>query len=290
MKPDILFALPGNEILQQKLIDQLECEKGLLELRQFPDQETYLRFTQDLKGKNLAFLCTLHQPNDKILPLYFLARTAKDLGASKIGLIAPYLAYMRQDKIFHPGEGLTSTYFAQLLSSTFDYLVTVDPHLHRHAALSEIYTIPTQCLHAAPLLSHWISKNIPQALLIGPDSESEQWVKEVAEKARCPFTVLEKIRKGDRQVEVSIPQVEEWKQKTPVLVDDIISTGKTMLATIQHLKKLGFKAPVCLGVHGVFAESAYAELQKAGAQIITTNTIPHKSNQIDISELLKQAF
>ncbi|MFX8354866.1 phosphoribosyltransferase family protein, partial [Acinetobacter baumannii] len=91
----------------------------------------------------------------------------------------------------------------------------------------------------------------------GPDSESEQWVSKVAADANAPYIILKKLRKGDRNVKVSVPQVEKYKESTPVLVDDIISTGNTMIETIGHLKKAGMKPPVCIGIHAVFAARAH---------------------------------
>jgi len=287
----IYFALPGNEELTNTLAKREQAEIGKAELRYFPDKETYVRVLSDVKQKNVVLVCTLHQPDDKLLPLYFLSQTLKTLGARSVNLIAPYLAYMRQDKVFNEGEGVTSTYFAKLLSGFADSMVTIDPHLHRRSSLAEIYSIPTKVAHAAHHISAWIKNNIDKPVLIGPDAESEQWVADVANKAGAHFTVLKKIRHGDTDVEVSVPQVDEYKTYTPVLVDDIISTGRTMIETINHLKKAGMKAPVCIGVHAVFAGNAYYNIQQAGAaSIVTCNTIPHLSNQIDISDLLKIEF
>ena len=287
----IYFALPGNEELTNTLAKKEQAEIGKAELRYFPDKETYVRVLSDVKQKHVVLVCTLHQPDDKLLPLYFLSQTVKTLGARSVNLIAPYLAYMRQDKVFNEGEGVTSTYFAKLLSGFADSMITIDPHLHRRSSLAEIYSIPTKVAHAADHISAWIINNIDKPVLIGPDAESEQWVADVANKAGAHFTVLKKIRHGDNDVEVSVPQVDEYKTYTPVLVDDIISTGRTMIETINHLKKAGMKAPVCIGVHAVFAGNAYYDIQQAGAaSIITCNTIPHLSNQIDISDLLKIEF
>lgn len=286
MKP-IVFALPGNEILAESITTRIGGEKGNFLLRQFPDEETYVRMLSDVNGKDVFIICTLHQPDAKLLPLLFLCNLLKDLKAKSICLVAPYLAYMRQDKQFNPGEAITSEYFAKLLSSFVDRLITIDPHLHRRVSMKEIYSIPCEVLHAAGLISEWIKKNVPNAVIIGPDSESEQWVSEVANDAGVPFIVLQKIRHGDSDVEISIPQVEKYKSHTPVLVDDIISTARTMIETVGHLKNTGMKSPVCIGVHAVFAGNAFEELRKVAAdEIITCNTISHLSNRIDISELI----
>ena len=283
----IFFALPGNEKLTLQLIQKEKGEKGQVEIRQFPDEETYIRILSDVKDKNVFLVCTLHKPDVKILPLYFLSKKVKEMGAKSVCLIAPYLAYMRQDTVFNLGEGVTSTYFASLISSFADSLITIDPHLHRRSSLSEIYTIPTKIGHAANLISFWIKNNIENPLLIGPDSESEQWVSEVAKNAHAPYIILSKIRHGDRNVAVSIPQVEQYINHFPVLVDDIISSGRTLIETISNLKTAGMKPPICIGVHAVFAGNAYQEIIKSGAkEVITCNTIPHDSNKIDISDLL----
>ena len=192
---------------------------------------------------------------------------------------------MRQDKAFNPGECVSSLPFSALLSSHLDWLVTLDPHLHRYHSLDQIYRLESQVVHAAPVIADWISRSIEKPLLIGPDSESEQWVSEVAELAQAPFQVLNKIRHGDYDVEISLPEVERWRQHTPVLVDDIISSGKTMLETVKHLHKAQLKRPCCIGVHGLFSDSAFKELSQT-AEVITCNSIPHQSNRIDISEVL----
>jgi len=283
----IFFALPGNEVLTDSLAHKTDGETGGMELRRFPDEETYVRIDSDVKGKDVVLVCTLDHPDQKLLPLYFLSKTAKDLGAASIILVAPYLAYMRQDIRFHKGEGITSSYFAALVSGSVDSLITIDPHLHRRTSLSEIYRIPTTVIHAADKISEWIRLNITKPLLVGPDSESEQWVSAVAANADAPYITLYKTRHGDREVEVSVPHIEKYKDHTPVLVDDIISTARTMIETLGHLRKAGMKKPVCIGVHGIFAGTAYEDLLEAGtAEIVTCNSIPHPSNRIMIDDLI----
>ena len=142
-------------------------------------------------------------------------------------------------------------------------------------------------IHAANAISEWIKENVENPVLIGPDSESEQWVSEVAKNAGVPFTVLQKVRHGDRDVEVSVPDVDKYKDATPILVDDIISTARTMIETVKHLKKAGMKPPICVGIHAVFSGNAYQDLLDSGVEkIVTCNTIPHPSNAIDLSDIM----
>lgn len=282
----IIFALPGNEEFARSLAGLLGAQTGEAEIREFPDGESYLRVSSRVEGRPSVIVCTLFHPNDKLVPLHFLARTLKTLGARHVCIAAPYLAYMRQDKAFHAGEAVTSEYFAGLISSFADSIITVDPHLHRRDSLSEIYSIPNETVHATGHISEWIKKNVDSPVLIGPDAESEQWVSKVAQTAGAPFTVLEKIRKGDSDVSISVPNLEAFRDRTPVLVDDIISTARTMIETVGHLKTQGMKPPVCIAVHAVFAGDAYYELMGVGAaRVVTCNTIQHPTNEIDVSGL-----
>ncbi|MFZ5609593.1 MAG: ribose-phosphate pyrophosphokinase [Pseudomonadota bacterium] len=290
MKP-LLFALPGNEALAAGLGAALDLEAGALVLRRFPDGEDYVRVLSPVAGRDVLLLASLARPAERLLPLLFTAATLRDLGAARVGLIAPYLAYMRQDRRFQEGEGVTSAYFARLLSPWLDWLATVDPHLHRRASLAEIYSIPTAVAHAAPLISRWIKRYVAAPLLVGPDSESAQWVAAVARDADAPHIVLEKRRRGDRDVTVSLPDLAGREARTPVLIDDIISTARTMIETVRHLRAANMAPPLCVGIHGVFAGNAYEDLMAAGAgRIVTANTIAHHSNAIDVAPLLATAL
>lgn len=287
----LFLPLPGNEAMTAGLAAACGGAVAALELRRFPDGETYVRVDTPVAGRHAAIVATLDRPDPKIAPLLLLAATLRDLGASSVGLVAPYLAYMRQDARFRPGEGITSEYFARLVSNTFDWLVTVDPHLHRHESLDAVYSVPARAVQAAPLMARWISGNIAQPLLVGPDAESAQWAGAVAAEADAPFEVLSKVRRGDREVEVSLPSADRWRGRTPVLVDDIVSTARTMIAATRHFVAAGMAKPVCIAVHGIFAGDAYDALAAAGpARIVTCNTIIHPSNAIDVTDLVAGAL
>ena len=287
----MICALPGNEAFAERLCAELGMRAVELEWRRFPDGESYLRFRQDLKGHNLALVCTLNDPDSKTLPLLFAARTARELGASRVGLVAPYLGYMRQDRRFHDGEAVTSVHFAALLSQAFHWLVTVDPHLHRRGSLSEIYSISSKVVAAAPAMAQWIKANVARPLVVGPDSESEQWAADVAAACDAPHAVMSKTRLGDRRVEMGAPPLSQWKDRTPVLLDDIISSARTMALAARKIQEAGLRAPVCIGVHGVFSSDALGALRGAGvAKVVTTNTIAHETNGIDVSGLVARAM
>ena len=290
MRP-IVFHLPGDETFADRLVRALQSERAVLALHRFPDGESLVRLDADVSGRVVVLACSLARPDEKTLPLLFAADAARDLGASRVLLAAPYLAYLRQDRRFHAGEAVTSRTYAALLSTAFDGLVTADPHLHRYHALDEIYRIPTRVVHTAPLIARWVSAQVERPLLIGPDSESEQWVAQVAAGAGAPWTVLQKIRRGDRDVEVSLPDVSAWRDRQPVLVDDIVSSARTMIQAVASIRRVGLPAPLCIGVHALFAPRAYEELLAARpARVLTCDTVPHASNEISVVEPMAHAL
>src|SRR4026208_633327 len=152
----VVLALTGNDRLANRIGAFLGLDVSDVVVHRFPDGEARVRINRSLAGKAGGLIATLDRADDKILPLLFTAATARDLGASSVGLVAPYLAYMRRDRRFAPGEGVSTRHFAELLSGAVDWLVTVDPHLHRTAALENLYTIPARAAATAPLLAEWV--------------------------------------------------------------------------------------------------------------------------------------
>jgi ribose-phosphate pyrophosphokinase len=197
---------------------------------------------------------------------------------------------MRQDIRFREGEAVTSRSLAKLVSTGFDWLVTVDPHLHRLASLDAIYRIRTAAISSVAAIAAWVRSQVTHPHIVGPDEESAQWASEVAGLAGCPYSVLHKHRSGDRSVELALPDAAVLGDRTPVLVDDIISSGQTMATTVRMLRAAGLASPVCVGVHAVFAGDALAALHAAGAaRVVSCNTLEHPTNAIDVSEALAES-
>lgn len=287
----VVIAVPGNETHATELATRLGVEQVAAEVRRFPDGEVYVRIEKRVDGHDVVLVGSLYpSPAERFVTIAFLAETAREHGARKVGLVAPYLAFMRQDHQFRPGEGVTSRYFARMVSQSVDWMVTVDPHLHRHSSLDGLYTIPTTIARSAPAIAGWVSAEVRQPYLIGPDAESAQWVSAVAERCGAPFMILEKTRRGDRDVSISAPPGGAWNGHTPVLIDDIVSTGKTMIEATRQLRAAGSAAPVCVAIHAVFADAVLDELTAAGAAgIVTCNTIAHASNRICVAEHIAEA-
>lgn len=283
--------MPGNERMAAALCGVVPAELCPVTVRRFPDGESYVRITGEVAGRHLILLCTLDRPDEKLTPLLLLAGAAREAGAASVGLVAPYLAYMRQDRRFHDGEATSARHVAGWISSAFDWLITVDPHLHRIKALSEVYAIPNRVARAAAAVARWINGNVAKPLLLGPDEESGQWVSDIAKQIGAPFEVLTKLRRGDRDVAVSTPDVARWQDRTPVLVDDIVSTARTMIEAVRRVHECGLADPTCIAVHAIFADDALEQLRQAGvAQLISADTVSHQTNQISVAEPIAEAI
>ncbi|RRN63821.1 ribose-phosphate diphosphokinase [Caulobacter sp. 602-1] len=285
----LLLPLPDNEGFAERLARVGGGIVGALRTRQFVDGESYVRIEADVAGRVVDLVCTLARPDAAFLRLAFAADALRDLGATQVNLIAPYLGYLRQDTRFLPGEAVTSRTFARLLGGVVDRIVTVDPHLHRYADLESLYAIPCRTLHAAPLLAAWIRARVPAPLIVGPDIESRQWVAAVAQRVGAPYVVLAKQRLGDREVRVELPDLAVHRGRRAVLIDDIAASGRTLAAAAEALKLQGFTPPVCVVVHAVFGEDALTRLQAVTELIVSTDSIEHPTNAIALAELFVDA-
>ena len=287
----LLFSLRAPSGMAERLGQMQGLEIGEFEQRRFPDGEAYVRLTTPVAGRDVILLCSLDHPDEITLPLLFAADAARRQEARSVGLVAPYLAYMRQDKAFKPGEAVTSATFGRLLSASFDWLATVDPHLHRYSSLGAVYSIPAVAASAAGPIAEWVRANVESPFLVGPDAESAQWVERIAGLAGAPSTVLRKRRSGDFDVSIDGAGTSFPGGSTPVIVDDIASSGSTLIEAVRLLGRAGHAAPVCIVVHAVFAGDAHERLIAAGpAAVVSTNTVPHRSNRIDVSAELDTAL
>jgi ribose-phosphate pyrophosphokinase len=286
----LLLAMTGNDDRAAALAAGLGGVVVERLIRHFPDGETFVRLDSPVAGRDVAVVCTLDHADHKLVPVLLLAATARDLGARSVTLVAPYLGYMRQDARFHPGEGVTSLYVGALLSHAFDGLVTIDPHLHRHAALADVYSIPHVTATAGPAIGEWVRANVARPLLVGPDAESEQWVSAAAGDD-VPYVIFTKVRSGDHDVAIEAPDLTPYADRTPVLVDDVLSTGRTMIGAAEILTAAGFAAPICAAVHGVFSGDAVDAMNAAGlTRIVTCDTVPHPTNRIAATPILVTAL
>lgn len=258
----------------------------MIERHRFPDGETKLRLPEALPAKVVIFR-TLNDPNDKLVELLLVAQTARTLGATHLTLVAPYLAYMRQDMAFRPGEAISQRIVGNFLADLFDAVIAVDPHLHRVATLQEAVPLAQALvLSGAPLLSDWIAAQRQHPLLIGPDEESAQWVALAAARHGFDHAVCRKVRHGDRDVAVALPDVVIAGRQV-VLLDDVVSTGHSVARAAQLLLAAGAASVDVAVTHALFSGDALQMMQDAGiGEVWSTDCVAHPSNVVSMAGAL----
>lgn len=290
----MLLAFADERRLAEQLARELGCELALVAEHRFPDGELKLTLPSPLPA-SVVLLRGLHQPNERLVQLLLAAKTARRLGAQRLALATPYLAYMRQDIEFQPGEAISQRIVAGFLGELFERVVTIDPHLHRIASLDEV--MPGSrgiALTAAPLLGQWIAAQWSGAgrlpLLVGPDEEALQWVRAAGEVTGLEGFVCRKTRRGDRDVEVELPDADITGREI-VLIDDVASTGHTLVQAAQALRARGVAAIDVAVVHALFGGDALDRLAAAGIrQVWSTDAVPHSSNVVTVAPMLARAI
>lgn len=286
----MLLAFDDETELAYELATALEMPLRIISRHRFPDGELRLVLPKPLPAR-VVLLRGLQQPNEKLVELMLAAPAARELGAQHLTLVSPYLAYMRQDIEFNPGEVVSQRHIGHLLAQYFDTVLTVDPHLHRIDSLDEV--MPGRrsvSLSAAPLLGEWIAQKLPQALLVGPDEESAQWVHQAASAHGLDCAISHKVRHGDRDVSLALPDV-AVQGRSVVLLDDLASTGRTLIAAAQALLAGGATSVDVAVTHALFVGDALEQLHASGVRHVwSTNSVPHPSNVISVAPMLAQAL
>lgn len=283
MKP-LLFTLHVADDLKQSTLASATFEEGVIEHRRFPDGESYVRLKTPVDGRAVILMCSLDHPDERLMALLLAADAARQQGAHQVGLIAPYLAYMRQDQAFRSGEAVSAYSFGAILSRHFDWLVTLEPHLHRIARLSDVFSIPALAAPATEPIGDWISSNIERPFLIGPDSESAPWIERIAKNVGAQYAIVDKQRLGDRKVRITGKLDGLEKDMTPVVVDDIVSSGGTMAEIIDRIGQSTSTPAIYIAVHALARLLPERVINSSSfSRFVSCNSVAHTSNRIDIA-------
>lgn len=286
----VLLAFEDEAALATRLASALGWPMALVDVHRFPDGETRLRLPHELPSR-VALLRGLQQPNDKLTQLLLAAAGARELGARQLALVSPYLAYMRQDMAFTPGEVVSQRHLGRLLAAHFDSVVTVDPHLHRVATMDDV--VPGRrgvALTASGLLGQHVVQQVPGALLLAPDEEAGQWVRAAAAAAGLDHAVCRKQRHGDRDVAVALPS-HPVAGRAVVIVDDVASTGRTICAAARGALAQGAASVDVAVTHALFVGDAWEQVRAAGVRRVwSSDCVPHASNAISVVPLLAAAM
>jgi len=284
----MILGFAEYESQARKLAETVGTSYHIIDVHRFPDGECKLTLPSELP-QHVVICRSLDHPNEKLIELLLASETARELGASKQTLVAPYLCYMRQDTAFHPGESISQRSIGRFLSGMFDVLITVDPHLHRiHHLQTVIPDTQIFTLSASGLMADFLQSRELTPFLLGPDAESQQWVQAIAKPAGLDFDVCSKIRSGDRAVSISLPE-RSLKSRHIVLVDDVVSSGQTLAVAAGKCLAAGAVRVDVLVSHPLFAEQGMQLIKQAGVtEIWSTDSITHETNIIPLAGLLSE--
>lgn len=286
----LLLHFDDEDASALRIATSTKFERSTVERHRFPDGELKLRLPAQVP-EHVIVIRSLDYPNEKLVELLLLAHTARSLGARHLTLVAPYLAYMRQDIAFRPGEAVSQKIVGHFLSQLFDAVMTVDPHLHRITTLDE--AIPVKhaiVLSGAPALSDLIASRRQTPLLIGPDEESAQWVSSAAARHHLDFAVCRKVRHGDHSVDIALPDYPIANRQI-VLLDDVASTGRTVARATALLLAAGARSVDVAVTHALFAGDALQVMKDAGVgEVWSTDCIPHPSNHVSMANEIGNAL
>jgi ribose-phosphate pyrophosphokinase len=255
-----------------------------VEVHRFPDGESLVRIRPPA-GACAILVRSLYDPNVKLVETLLAADALRRAGAQQVILVAPYLPYMRQDTVFAPGEPISQRVIGECLGRAFDRVLTIEAHLHRVRQLHDVVPCQAQSLSATPALAAWLRRSRERCLVVGPDEESEPWVRAIAQEAQIPWVVGKKERRGDRRVQIHFPTLPSYSRA--VIIDDIASSGATLAAAARALRRQGIPVVDALVVHAIFAPGALTRIRAAGVRrMLSCDTVPHPTNTIRSAPLV----
>ena len=281
-----IHSLPCSLNDAARIASRLGIPMRAIALHRFPDEE--LRVTVGPAAPTCIIYATLDRPNEKLLAIMFAAEALRRNGAGRLVLLAPYMCYMRQDTAFLDGEGISQKVIGSLLAGTVDRVITVDAHLHRITNIREAFPgIEADNLSALPAIAEALRAGglDPRTIVVGPDAESRPWVNDLAERLGLACAVAQKVRFSDRSVEVGFADPELFAGHPVLLVDDIASTGGTLIACAKALATAGAEAVDVIIIHALFTTELVAEFIGAGIRSVrSTNSVPHPTNAIILDD------
>ncbi|MGQ9367172.1 ribose-phosphate diphosphokinase [Azospirillum sp. A39] len=286
-----LYAFPESVAAARRLAEALELPCHVAEVHRFPDGESLVRLPQPVERAIL--FRALDRPNDKLVELMLAASVLRRQGAAELCLVAPYLAYMRQDAVFRPGEPVSQSVVGAWLARDFDRIVCVEPHLHRTGQLADVFPgRAADALSAVPVIAAGLRAAAvpPDTVILGPDEEAAPLAAGVAGALGLDVAVGTKERRGDRDVTVVLPAGPPLEGRPVVVVDDVVSSGETVFSCAAAARARGAAAVRAAVVHALFGAEVGERFRVAAIPVLSCDGVPHPTNALGLAPLLAETL
>ena len=275
-----MFVVGGSasQLLSKELAKSLRAKLANVEIKRFPDDECYVRIDEDLDDQEV-FLVQTSWPDRNIVELFLLQDAIKEFDVDSLTTVVPYFGYARQDKQFKPGEPISARAIARLIQMNTDEFITVD--VHAPSVTDWFEGKSAKNVVAYPEIGKYL-KGKGIELILSPDEGRADNAKRVADVVNCEADFLVKERLDGETVKMT-PKRLDAKGKKVAIVDDIISTGGTIVKAAEQLRKQGAAKIYAVCTHGVFAGNAIPKLEAVCDDICTTDTIENPKTCISVA-------
>ncbi len=283
----LILTFPEASERGRKLANIIGGEHTCVEYKIFPDGEDYVRVPVNVSGREIIVLSDLYPDQDrKIFRTLLLLDALRDLGASKIILICPYLAYSRQDRRFRDGEAVSLRTLITLLENlNASYILTVDVHKPEAFRGSR-----STCINVEPFARYaeYVRKNIGEdVIVLSPDFGSLWRAEKVAKHLGTSYDYFEKYRDRVTGQITMRPRQVDVKNRKVLIVDDIIATGGTIREATRILRDMGASEVHVIATHCQFLNDAYRKIKDAGvSSVICSDTIETECSKVTVLDLI----
>ncbi len=271
----IIFGGSASQELAAAIAAELGVSPGACTVERFPDGELSVRLDEPVRGREVFFVQSTSPPvNDHLIELLVFADACRRASATHLTAIIPYFGYARADKRHACREPITASMVAELLQTVgVSHVVTMDLHAPQ---IEGFFRIPVDSLTALPVLSQAISQRCPpDVVIVSPDVGRAKMAIAYAERLGTGVAVLHKRRASRTELEIR-HLAGEVRDRSCVIVDDMISTGGTIVESVATLRRAGARPEIKVAAtHGLFVDGARERLDETGVQeIIVTDTVP----------------
>lgn len=264
-----------------KELDETLCP---LETRKFPDGERYIRIGGNIEPNAVVIQSTGYPHDQNLMELFLILKTLKSLDVQNIKVIIPYFGYGRQEKRFKSGEAISAAVVAELLEAAgASEIFSINLH---EDGLCDLFNIPAHNLSAMPIIAEHIGERFRDPLIVAPDKGALSFAEEISSTLGCECDYLEKTRKSPHEVETKTKNL-DVKNQEAVIIDDIISTGGTIVNASKILNQHGASKVVVSCVHPVLVEDALLKIFSTGVDdVIATDTLQSDVSDISVAPLI----